>query len=534
LPIAAAFAVVGVGLLGANAATAAGGSIQNPTFSQGKGTNTYVVGFTMQTDPGLYVKTIGFQPPGLNATILQPTLSAGGSTSTCVVDTGGTAAGTTCSVEANRVTNGTSVVISFKTQSALPQGQGYIWGQLSNNQGFSARVSGPTGQQTGGGGPTGGGPTVQLVDVTRNLLSKKGVLKTSFGPPPRVWTGVTLRARSQGSWSLYGPGQHCVGSPDVVQQLFGGSTDPEAFWFTGRPLLPMPGLNYALYGGACLTADVQFPSPHVDPSVSHCTDSTGAPVSTGGVTNLKIKVWPTRVLDGGTIYIDLCTDRPTAQAFDNAQQKDAVLKFRGRTVNVPLNKTDFAAYQAQMPTGILSGTRFLAATACTVLAVPMQIGTLARTAQGKLVFVSAFSYVQVIRLGANCPNAGAGAAYRPRCSRVGAVTFVALPNTVQSPGATDLLLPCTTPVADSFAGPAWKPLSVWMYDVVSYHNLVYNNGRLVPGAFPVSPPRQLVWTAFGARDLYVTIPPGLSPTRYIIVIRTATADVPEDSETTLR
>jgi hypothetical protein len=248
-------------------------------------------------------------------------------------------------------------------------------------------------------------------------------------------------------------------------------------------------------------------------------------------------VSPGKVLVGGTVELRLCAPQSVAEAFAHAEQKVATFTVKGRTYKAPLVTDDPWDYHAEAVKVILQSItgRYLdAASACRIIAVPVQIGAQARTAQGKVIFIVLGGYVQVVRIGAGCPNAGAAAANRPRCSRVPTVTFAALPNTVSSPGATDLLLPCSTPVGNSFGGQAWRPNGVVMYDVVSFHNLVYKNGRLVAGAFPVRSPIRLGWTPAGPDDIFVTIPQGISPTKYVIVVNTATADVPEDSETTVK
>ena len=116
----------------------------------------------------------------------------------------------------------------------------------------------------------------------------------------------------------------------------------------------------------------------------------------------------------------------------------------------------------------------------------------------------------------------------PTCSGTVPSTFLIFPNHAPSPGATSLLLSCTlrNAAVNGFTG-AWAPMRVQLYDYPSFQNLKLVGGRLVPqGTFPVRPPVNLPMGVIGPQDIDVTLPAGLARAVYVVVVRTARADVP--------
>jgi hypothetical protein len=116
----------------------------------------------------------------------------------------------------------------------------------------------------------------------------------------------------------------------------------------------------------------------------------------------------------------------------------------------------------------------------------------------------------------------------PTCSGTVPSTFLIFPNHASSPGATSLLLSCAlrNAAVNGFTG-AWAPTQVQLYDYPSFQNLILVGGRLRPrGTFPVRPPVNLPTGFIGPQDIDVTLPAGLARAVYVVVVRTARADVP--------
>jgi hypothetical protein len=77
---------------------------------------------------------------------------------------------------------------------------------------------------------------------------------------------------------------------------------------------------------------------------------------------------------------------------------------------------------------------------------------------------------------------------------------------------------------------AWAPGQVFLEDEVSFRNQRLVNGILIPNG-PVRPPIALGVTPVGPEDLDVTIPAGVSPGVYVVVLRTiGNAFVPSSNE----